>query len=82
MDVWFNSLDHTPPHFHASRAGEWEIRVMFLLCTENTLVFEEKWTKKSLARRDQENILAATLEHREALLREWERKVCGMNQTS
>jgi hypothetical protein len=82
MDLWINSSDHIPPHFHASRPGEWEIRVMFLQCTEDNLVFEKKWAKKLLGRRDRERILAAALNHREALLREWERKVCGMNPTS
>ena len=27
LDLFFNSLDHLPPHFHARRRGEWEIRV-------------------------------------------------------
>jgi hypothetical protein len=26
---WSN--DHEPPHFHARRAGEWEVKVHFLL---------------------------------------------------
>jgi hypothetical protein len=26
---WFWSNDHDPPHFHAKREGEWEIRVRF-----------------------------------------------------
>lgn len=28
--LWFFSYDHDPPHFHAKRAGEWEVRVYFL----------------------------------------------------
>ena len=82
VEVWFNSSDHTPPHFHASRSGKWEIRVHFLLCTKANLVFDKKWAKTSIARRDREGILAAALNHREALLREWELKVCGMDPTS
>jgi hypothetical protein len=27
LELFFNSLDHLPPHFHARRPGEWEIRV-------------------------------------------------------
>ena len=29
LDLWFNSSDR-PPHLHARRRGEWEIRVYFL----------------------------------------------------
>jgi hypothetical protein len=30
MKLWFYSNDHEPPHFHAKRNGEWEMRVKFL----------------------------------------------------
>ena len=25
VELWFNSSDHLPPHFHASQVGEWEV---------------------------------------------------------
>ena len=46
LDLWFNSSDHLPPHVHARRRGEWEIRVYFLLCTDDELAFDCKWAKK------------------------------------
>ena len=29
LSCWFWSNDHDPPHFHAKKEGEWEIRVKF-----------------------------------------------------
>jgi hypothetical protein len=51
LDLWFNSSDHRPPHLHARRRGEWEIRVYFLLCTDDELVFDCKWAKRIPRRR-------------------------------
>jgi hypothetical protein len=44
LELWFNSDDHLPPHFHAEKPGEWEVRVFFLQDRED--MFEVKWTKK------------------------------------
>ena len=30
LTCWFWSNDHNPPHFHAKKNGEWELRVRFL----------------------------------------------------
>ena len=30
IEMWFWSHDHDPPHFHAKRGGEWEIKVGIL----------------------------------------------------
>jgi hypothetical protein len=30
LELWFNSRDHLPPHFHAEKVGQWEVRVMFM----------------------------------------------------
>ena len=49
LELWFNSSDHLPQHFHLKRRGEWEIRVYFLLCTDGDLVFDRKWGKKDPA---------------------------------
>ncbi|NCR39243.1 MAG: DUF4160 domain-containing protein [Microcystis aeruginosa W13-11] len=43
LDLFFNSHDHLPPHFHVRKPGQWEIRVFFLLCNqENVLNFQVK----------------------------------------
>ena len=77
MDLWFNSSDHLPPHFHARKPGSWEIRVFFLLCSDGHLESEKKWPpgRPSPRNREREAILRATLEHRAELLEEWEQKV-------
>jgi hypothetical protein len=76
LDLWFNSADHLPPHFHARKPGRWEIRVYILECSESRLALTLKWPGSGGPRpRDQCRLLAATLAKREALLAEWERKV-------
>jgi Domain of unknown function (DUF4160) len=76
--LWFNSNDHRPPHFHALKAGEYELRIYFLECTTEHLEYEVKWGK---AGRLPSSALLKTLrecavENRVALLSEWESKVC------
>lgn len=75
LDLWINSSDHPPPHFHAERRDKWSIRVYFLLCREGELVCDTVYGNgpNSTERR---TLLAQVLEHREALLREWEIKRC------
>jgi hypothetical protein len=78
LKLWINSSDHLPPHFHAKRRGQWEIRVFFLTCTDKNLDFNVKFQfgKKGPSAADQAAILELVLEHRAALLQEWEKKVC------
>lgn len=75
LDCWFNSHDHLPPHFHARRPGEWEIRVFFLLCTEKNLQHEIKWGAEP-SKKYRNAILDAVSSHRAELLTEFEEKVC------
>ena len=79
LKLWFNSSDHLPQHLHVKRRSEWEIRVFFLECTEDNLACDHKWGRKSPSATDRAAILEAVLEHRVALLEEWERKVCKPN---
>ena len=75
LDLWFNSDDHLPPHFHAEKSGEWEVRVFSL--RDRPEMLETKWTLrpgrptggelKELARLAEGN--------RAALLAEWQQKV-------
>ena len=76
LDLWFNSSDHLPPHFHAKRRGEWEIRVNFLLCRDDELVFDVKWARKDPSAKVLARIRKVVVQHRAELLREWEQKVC------
>jgi hypothetical protein len=77
LDLWFNSSDHLPPHFHARKPGTWEIRVYFLLCTEKSMVYDIKWPSHDPgpSRKEQERMLNGILENRVNLLREWQYKV-------
>lgn len=75
LDLWFNSSDHLPPHLHARRRGEWEIRVYFLLCTDDELAFDCKWANKNPPAKVLARIRKAVVERRVELLREWEQKV-------
>jgi hypothetical protein len=77
LDLWFNSSDHRPPHFHARRAGEWEVRVFFLLCTDTHLEVSVKWRdrRRHISRKHLEALRVAAVQFREPLLEEWEVKV-------
>ena len=77
VDLWFNSSDHLPPHFHARRAGEWELRVFFLRCTDTHLEASVKWAdrKRGIGRKDLEALKTGAFQFREELLKEWEAKV-------
>ncbi len=75
LDLWFNSLDHYPPHFHARRAGQWEVRIYFLNCTEHLMDYDLKWGR-SLVRKELRELGTQALKHRASLLAEWEAKVC------
>ena len=75
LDLWFNSHDHLPPHFHARRRGEFDVRVYFLLCAEGNLVYDVKWGRGPRAA-ELAALCAATIAHRPQLLDEWEAKVC------
>ena len=76
LKVWINSSDHLPQHIHIAMRGKWEIQVFFLECTDGDLVFELKWGRKGPSSAERATILRAVLEHRVALLREWEDKGC------
>lgn len=77
LDLWFNSSDHLPPHFHARRAGEWELRVFFLLCTETHLEVSLKWAdhKRAVSRSHIEALRRGAVQFSVELLQEWTAKV-------
>ena len=75
LSLWFNSNDHLPPHFHALRTGQWEIRVYFLECVPGHLEYDVKWGR-SPSGGDRRTLLGLVLGARVELLVEWEQKVC------
>ncbi len=72
-----NSSDHIPPHFHAEKAGEWEVRVHFLLARDE--MFELKWARNHRGPSSSElrKIERAVVPNRDRLLIEWTQKVAG-----
>lgn len=76
LKLWFYSNDHEPPHFHAKRKGEWELRVKFL--EQGEALFEMKWRKSRKTRvsaQDRKSLKEMVEEHRFEILQEWEEKV-------
>ena len=78
LDLFFLSLDHRPPHMHVRKPGEWEIRVYFLECTKDHLEYQVKWNMKTriLTKTLESELLRNVIANREALLTEWDKKVC------
>lgn len=69
VDCWFWSDDHDPPHFHAKRAGKWEVKARFLLPAAEMI--ETLWGKTAgdaALRR----LVKLAEQHRAELLAEWE----------
>ena len=70
LKLWFWSADHEPPHFHAKRAGEWEVKVRFLL--EPGEMIEFIWANKRPASSVLRELTRLAEEHRLELLEQWE----------
>ncbi len=77
VELWFNSADHDPAHFHVNKSCKWEIRVNILATTNQTLVYTFKWprTGASVSGKLQKLLRQATVQHRAVLVAEWEAKV-------
>lgn len=76
LELWFNSDDHLPPHFHAEKPGRWEVRVLFL--RDPAEMFDIVWPKFGSgkpSRRDLRELGKLAEERRLALLDEWHAKV-------
>lgn len=69
---WFWSNDHSPPHFHVKRPGEWEIRVYFY---EEPPYYEEVFVLTRISNRLLREILERATTCREELFKEWSEKV-------
>lgn len=73
LDLWFNSNDHLPPHFHAEQPGDWEVRVLFL--RDPTEMIEVRWQNRRPRAATLRALCRAAEEHRQQLLEEWDEKV-------
>ena len=86
LDIYFNSLDHLPPHFHVECAA-WQIRVFIDSSSlERGLDFQYKAPKnprrqfKGLSKRQKAKLLLNVINCRAELLSEWQEKVCLRDQ--
>jgi hypothetical protein len=70
--LWFFSHDHLPPHFHAEKPDQWEVRVRFRLDPADMI---EVVSKKKPRPSELKELKKLAEEHRAALLIEWEAKV-------
>ena len=70
VTVWFWSNDHEPPHFHAKRRGEWEVKVNFLL--DPSEMVEIVWSDTKLSKKTLKELKSLAEMHRVALLEQWE----------
>jgi hypothetical protein len=71
LKLWFWSGDHEPPHFHAKKSGEWEIKIFFLLAEQSMI--EIKWADKQPSAKIIKKICELSRHNRVLLLEEWER---------
>ena len=70
VKLWFWSEDHDPPHFHAKRAGEWEVKVHFL--SDPAEMIELEWNAKQPSGKKLKQLTTLAEEHRAELLAQWE----------
>lgn len=76
LELWFNSDDHLPQHFHAEKPGAWEVRVFFM--RDPSDMFETVWPKFGSGKPSKGDLRALgklVEEHRLALHTEWDTKV-------
>lgn len=75
LELRFFSHDHMPPHFHAEKPGEWEVRVFFLRNRSAMLEVKYSFRTNRPSKTDVKQLTALAEAHRVALLAEWEKKV-------
>ena len=74
IDCWFWSQDHRPPHFHAKKEGQWEVRVNFLKIKDE-MIERIKGLRGHISSTDANALTDMAKQYRAELLKEWEKKV-------
>ncbi len=69
VKLWFWSADHEPPHFHAKKSGEWEVKVWFLLAPKQMI--EVARSGKKPTANTIKKLCELTEQHRVELLDQW-----------
>lgn len=75
LDLWFNSNDHLPPHFHAERLGCWEIKVHFMRAASEMVEIVYTAYARRPSKSELKELLKQSERSRVALLKEFEAKV-------
>lgn len=75
LELYFFSNDHLPPHFHAEKAGEWEVRVMFMRDPDEMIEVVVSFKANKPSKGHLKDLKAKAEKNRVALLQEWEDKV-------
>ena len=77
VELLFYSADHDPAHVHVLKPGDWEIKVNILTTTSDQLAFTFKRPRQGarVPGRLLKALRVATVQHRVALLTEWQTKV-------
>lgn len=71
LKIWFWSNDHEPPHFHAKRKGEWEVKVCFML-DQAEMIEVMAWSKRRPTKTMLKSLTASAAKHRVELLKQWQ----------
>ena len=78
-NVFFNSMDHHPPHIHVQHVQSgWQIRVFIETTTLEILDYTFKYPRNGNVRisgKLQQGLREKIVSHREKLLKEWNNKV-------
>ena len=71
LSLWFNANEHEPPHFHAERPGEWELRVFFLAPEEEMFEVVYAIGRRGPPSGTKRRISRMVATHRIDLIAEW-----------
>jgi hypothetical protein len=75
VNLRFYSNDHEPPHFHAVKPGEWEVRVFFTKPPGEMISIEYSKKKNRPTKKDLAEIVKKTQEHQFELYEQWQATV-------
>jgi hypothetical protein len=70
--LWFNSNDHMPPHFHAEKVREWQVRVYFIEGARQMIEVVYSTRPNRPRKPDLKAIVKKTQAHRHELYQQWQ----------
>jgi hypothetical protein len=75
LELWFNSDDHLPPHFHAEKCGDWQVKVHFMRARSEMVEVVYTRRPRHPTKGELRALLKQAEAHRLALFEEWEANV-------